>query len=97
VALPGYWNVLITPYVKNTQVFICPSASSNDLRLWPHHCNLGYGASVAMASIAYPAMTLILNDTGLVTNPAAAPSPGSRAPLTPAVGLPLAEQRAVLH
>lgn len=71
---PYYWNQLAAPYIKNTQIFICPSASNMTVGYGHNHCNLGYAAAVAMATIKFPAETVIFVDNGLVTNPTEAPS-----------------------
>ena len=68
------WMTMITPYVKNTQIFICPSLSGANPGYGHNHCNLGYESSVALAQIAKPAETVWLQDNGFVTNPSAPPS-----------------------
>ena len=74
VANPGQWTILIAPYVKNTQIFRCPSASNMTYGYGHNHCNLGYGSCVPMSQVKFPAETVILVDNGLVTNPTAAPA-----------------------
>ena len=68
------WMDLINPYTKNAQIFICPSLAGANPGYGHNHCNLGYGGSVALAQIPKPAETILLQDNGYVTNPAAAPS-----------------------
>jgi len=58
-----YWYVLIQPYVKNTQIQLCPSASGS--RGYPcdygfNHVYLGY---LAMAKITEPAETFAFGET----------------------------------
>ena len=65
----GYWNNLIEPYVKNTQIFRCPSNQTAYSGYGHNHCNLGYRSSISLGKIAYPAETILLCDTGLITNP----------------------------
>lgn len=83
---PYYWTTLAVPYIKNSQIFICPSANNTNPGYGHNHCNLGYAGCVAMAKVAYPAETVILNDNGYVTNPTAPPSQwiesGAGAPYT---------------
>jgi len=56
-----YWYNFITPYVKNTQIFVCPSL---------HNQPRGYGFNYlylrwqALAMVASPSETLIYVDTG---------------------------------
>ncbi|MEI6501687.1 MAG: DUF1559 domain-containing protein [Armatimonadota bacterium] len=69
VASPGDWRLLMAPYVKNTQIFVCPSLASAACGYGHNHCNLGYGACVSMAVIKFPAETVIFVDNGVVTNP----------------------------
>ncbi len=69
----GWWSNLIMPYVKNSQIFICPSKSTNP-GYGHNHCNLGYRACVSMGDVEKPAETVIFNDNGQVTNPSDPPS-----------------------
>ena len=58
-----YWTVMMTPYVKNTQIFVCPSDSSTN----------GYGHShnvfgwdtwtISMATVTHPAQTIYFADS----------------------------------
>ena len=63
-ALGGtYWYVLIQPYLKNTQIQLCPSASGS--RSYPcdygfNHVYLGYRA---LAEISEPASTFAFGET----------------------------------
>ena len=68
-----YWNLLIEPYVKNTQLFQCPSKKSAYCGYGHNHCNLGWNASVSLGDVKHPAETVIFCDTGLITNPTAPP------------------------
>jgi prepilin-type N-terminal cleavage/methylation domain-containing protein/prepilin-type processing-associated H-X9-DG protein len=68
------WLDLITPYVKNTQIFVCPSRSQTYPGYGHNHCNLGWASSISMAAIAKPADTVLFNDNGFVTNVADPPS-----------------------
>ena len=59
----SYWYVLIQPYVKNTQIQICPSASGS--MSYPccygfNHVYLGY---ISMAKISEPAQTFAFGET----------------------------------
>jgi prepilin-type N-terminal cleavage/methylation domain-containing protein/prepilin-type processing-associated H-X9-DG protein len=70
----GYtWIDLSMPYVRNQQIFVCPSYTG-----FPgyghNHCNLGWGASISMTAVAQPAETILLNDNGYVSNPNDPPS-----------------------
>ncbi|MEN6643069.1 MAG: DUF1559 domain-containing protein [Armatimonadia bacterium] len=56
------WMDLISPYVKNTQVFACPSGK----RSQPDEPYYGYNANLSRFSISYPAIPLSL---GAVNNP----------------------------
>ncbi|MEN6546373.1 MAG: DUF1559 domain-containing protein [Armatimonadia bacterium] len=68
------WAVVILPYIKNTQVFVCPSASSTYLG-----CSYGmpangfntagamvttFGAAVRMGTLVRPAESLIIGEKG---------------------------------
>jgi len=67
------WNQLITPYVKNTQIFYCPSAPTVALGIgvnYPHIINCGVITStgvpipgVALATIQFPAQAMLLCDS----------------------------------
>ncbi|MDI9583748.1 MAG: DUF1559 domain-containing protein [Acidobacteriota bacterium] len=69
-----WWNNLVMPYVKNTQIFQCPSNKTAYCGYGHNHCNLGYNGSVSMSRVAKPSETVLLCDTGLITNPTAAPN-----------------------
>jgi prepilin-type N-terminal cleavage/methylation domain-containing protein/prepilin-type processing-associated H-X9-DG protein len=69
----GWWTTLVTPYVKNTQIFTCPSCTISP-GYGHNHNNLGYNSHISLAQIAKPAETVILCDTGFVTNPSDPPS-----------------------
>ena len=71
----GYtWLDLVLPYVKNQQIFVCPSLSSAYPGYGHNHCNLGWGASISMTTVSRPAETVLLNDNGHITNPGDPPS-----------------------
>jgi prepilin-type N-terminal cleavage/methylation domain-containing protein/prepilin-type processing-associated H-X9-DG protein len=72
-----YWMGLIMPYVKNYQVFQCPSATRQNESVprnpqvthYGHqHNNLGWGFSnssnPSLADVARPAETIFFSDTG---------------------------------
>lgn len=65
----GWWNNLIAPYVKNTQIFTCPSLRAAAAGYGHNHCNLGYRSAIEMSRVAHPAETIIFNDNGFITNP----------------------------
>jgi len=76
--LPSYlfgywWTSMLQPYIKNTNIYICPSKDSSSPSYGHNHCNLGYNSTVSMASVDKPAETVIFNDNGFVTNPTADP------------------------
>lgn len=73
----AYWNLKVYPYVKNTQVFNCPSANFR----WGGgpDSGLAYGASANLmyavddvgphiASIVYPAQTIMVADSANTIN-----------------------------
>jgi prepilin-type N-terminal cleavage/methylation domain-containing protein/prepilin-type processing-associated H-X9-DG protein len=57
----GYnWDAMIQPYIKNTQIFRCPSSN-----------NYSYGyaqwlQNVALGTIVAPAETVVISDVGMV-------------------------------
>jgi prepilin-type N-terminal cleavage/methylation domain-containing protein/prepilin-type processing-associated H-X9-DG protein len=60
----GYqWANVIEPYVKNWQVFVCPSTNAYSIG-WAQ----GYLDYRAMAQIMSPAETVMLADAGMVNN-----------------------------
>ena len=75
----SWWPVLLAPYTKSKQVYICPSATpTTSLSIGYSHptigkWNIGSANSVALADFAYPAQTLIFADSGGVSNPTADP------------------------
>ncbi len=73
--LPGntglYWWAMVEPYVKNDQVFVCPSYQSyahgygwayNYLG-WPSRGGTQSTAAAALADVTNPAETIMLGDT----------------------------------
>jgi prepilin-type processing-associated H-X9-DG protein len=84
-----FWTFLVQPYVKSTQIFVCPSDTSgmNAMEYGSYGAStnvIGVG-SISMASITSPASTYMIFDTGqwqispsLLKNPyAGAYIPGS--------------------
>jgi prepilin-type N-terminal cleavage/methylation domain-containing protein/prepilin-type processing-associated H-X9-DG protein len=65
------WINTLQPYVKNYQVFFCPSASGKNSGAAVSSANMAYGYNwaylnnVALAAITSPTETLLLADTGL--------------------------------
>jgi prepilin-type N-terminal cleavage/methylation domain-containing protein/prepilin-type processing-associated H-X9-DG protein len=64
-----YWYEMIMPYVKNEQVFVCPSAADEDPGYGWNYDALGYGSSssthaVSRTQIDRPSQTLMLVDAG---------------------------------
>ncbi|MEN6305791.1 MAG: DUF1559 domain-containing protein [Armatimonadia bacterium] len=63
---PNYWPARVFPYVKNTQVFNCPSATFNWGGAFTSATPIGMNASLmpcALGTIVYPAQTMMLADT----------------------------------
>ena len=64
------WVQTLQPYVKNYQVFFCPSASTKNSGATVSSANIAYGYNfanlnaVALAAINEPSETLLLADTG---------------------------------
>ncbi|HEX3000468.1 MAG TPA: prepilin-type N-terminal cleavage/methylation domain-containing protein [Armatimonadota bacterium] len=56
------WNDAIAPYIKNTQVFKCPSATNENGYGW-NTVFFGDAVSKTEASIAYPAETMVIVDS----------------------------------
>jgi prepilin-type N-terminal cleavage/methylation domain-containing protein/prepilin-type processing-associated H-X9-DG protein len=76
-AYAGQWENVSEPYVKSTQLYICPSDSTH-LRTTTsliNSNNLSYGYNYAylnykkLAAINYPSETLLTGDGGLNVNP----------------------------
>ena len=61
----GYWGGEITPYVKNTQIFLCPSKTDTTCSyIYNNYLgNAGGGAGRADADLQKPAETVILGDS----------------------------------
>lgn len=60
------WENLAAPYIKNTQVFRCPS-SDGPYGVAHNHANLGWDASYPETDIAKPAETIHFCDTGQIS------------------------------
>ena len=68
-ASPNYWGGQIAPYIKNLQIFFCPSntgrGSTNYIYNGYLACTAGGTASPrADAGIAFPAATIAIGETG---------------------------------
>jgi prepilin-type N-terminal cleavage/methylation domain-containing protein/prepilin-type processing-associated H-X9-DG protein len=85
--VPGtysWWPNLLYPYIKNQQVFFCPSASPRTtMSIGMSHPQIGFwqvgvanATSLSIADIAKPAATLIFADAGRVSNPGTSPNMG---------------------
>lgn len=65
------WVQTLQPYVKNFQVFFCPSAKDKNSGATVSSANIAYGYNfaylnaVALAAINEPSETIVLADTGL--------------------------------
>jgi prepilin-type processing-associated H-X9-DG protein len=63
------WQALIMPYIKNSQIFTCPSASDLKLPADPNSEFSGYGISISFGSfqtlpgLLKPAETIMLADS----------------------------------
>ncbi|MBU0607342.1 MAG: DUF1559 domain-containing protein [Armatimonadetes bacterium] len=82
-ASPNYWTWMycLQPYVKNSQVFTCPSRTSGNF-VWPGNGmpnatqNQGYGynifipnvAGYSLGKISQPASCIMAADAGLLSN-----------------------------
>jgi prepilin-type processing-associated H-X9-DG protein len=60
------WELKVMPYVKNTQIFICPSSPYGAFDYWGSTLYRSYslpvGAGIAMAQFTKPAETAMLGD-----------------------------------
>ncbi len=61
-----WWN-MIYPYIKNQQVYACPSSGySAPFVTYCYNYNIGifgiYGGGVTLAQIEYPAQTIVINE-----------------------------------
>lgn len=70
-ANPAFWGSAIYPYVRSYQLFFCPSDTIHNSANALSTANISYGYNYnwlinkSLASINYPAETLLLGDTGL--------------------------------
>lgn len=66
-----WWPDLIQPYVKNAQIFRCPSLPPNRFGIGYNHPELAVwlGGGMSIASIEKPADTVALADTAVIGNP----------------------------
>lgn len=66
-----WWPDLIQPYVKNRQIFRCPSLPANRFGIGYNHPELGLwlNGGLSIAAIDKPADTVALADTALISNP----------------------------
>lgn len=72
--IPGgrtWWPDLLQPYVKNFQIFRCPSLPPNRLGIGYNHPELAVwlGGGLSIATIDKPADTVALADTAVIGNP----------------------------
>lgn len=63
----GPWHYLIAPYVKNTQVFACPSMTTYGM--WAYGWNSYISGNTAMGTIAKPAETVLMGDAARIGTP----------------------------
>ncbi len=67
-ASPNRWYQLVDPYIKNAQVFRCPSYNVGTNRGYGTNVNLmEWGNASSMAEVQAPADTVIIGDTALCT------------------------------
>jgi prepilin-type N-terminal cleavage/methylation domain-containing protein/prepilin-type processing-associated H-X9-DG protein len=80
-----WWPDLLNPYVKNAQLFRCPNVTQWGLGF--NHPELGtwLGAGPALASIAAVSETVVIADTGLISNPTE-PNPDAWVPSNVSTG-----------
>jgi len=71
-----WWTDLATPYIKNTQIFRCPSCAG-PYGVAHNHAQLGYNASYSETSIDKPAETIHFADTGQITTATATLEPSA--------------------
>ncbi len=66
-----WWPDLLQPYVKNRQIFRCPSLPPNRFGIAYNHPELGYwlGGGLSLASIDKPTDTAALADAATIANP----------------------------
>lgn len=77
----SWWPDLVFPYIKNRQVFFCPSSTpTTSLSIGYNHPQFGKWqvgvaspTSLSLADIAFPAQSVVFADAGRVSNPTAAP------------------------
>ena len=69
-----WWTTLSTPYIKNSQIFRCPS-TPGPYGVAHNHANLGYGGAYHETQVEYPAATIILCDTGRISDATKALAP----------------------
>jgi len=66
--LPRYWYAILEPYLKNTQVMVCPSDNTSQGYGWNYqefgyyYGSHGTGWATALAEIDKPAETILLGD-----------------------------------
>ena len=66
---PPFWDQMLLPYLKNTQILVCPSAGLSAGYTRTYRYNAGrngtvpYGTGVALATIQTPSSTIWLVDT----------------------------------
>jgi prepilin-type N-terminal cleavage/methylation domain-containing protein/prepilin-type processing-associated H-X9-DG protein len=75
----NFWMTFVQPYIKNKQLFKCPSA--DELPDWApergyqtsyghNHDKLGWDFSIKMASVQRPAQIIMFADVGIITDAA---------------------------
>ncbi len=70
---PYYWGTLLAPYMKNTQILVCPSRTGNHddsasvLGAYPHYGLADQIDGVAMGTITMPAETVMLGESNWYT------------------------------
>ena len=58
-----WWDVLITPYTKNSQVYQCPSDPAQYYGYGLSHNVFGYSSSIAMSTVQQPSSTIYFADS----------------------------------
>ena len=65
------WNDIVQPYLKSTQIFVCPSDSSSSHKLsYTYSLGMGAGGGQPLASLNTPTQTVMLVDANGTSNAA---------------------------
>ncbi|MBI5831406.1 MAG: DUF1559 domain-containing protein [Armatimonadetes bacterium] len=70
-----WWPDLLQPYIKNRQIFLCPSTKGNPVSIALSHPNIGvwHGGGPSLAAFTEPSNTVVMGDAALIGNPTLGP------------------------